>query len=76
MDNLHTTMYPREGMLKDSKTGKQGACDNILMIGYNPDPTEFRKRFISMPKYKNLRAGQMPCQAEVLFDGDKGLYIG
>ena len=69
-------MFPTENMLKDSKTGKQGACDGIIMIGSSDDPLLARKRGISMPKTKSKRAGQADCREEVLFDEDKGVYIG
>ena len=67
-------MYPLQGMLKDSKTGKQGACDNILMIGWDEDTTNPNARGISMPKTKTLRAGQQPLVADYIMDGDKGVY--
>ncbi|QDP66059.1 MAG: putative ATP-dependent helicase [Prokaryotic dsDNA virus sp.] len=67
--------YPTENMLKDSKTGKQGACDGIIMIGASDDPLLQNKRFISMPKDKNKREGLPKMQAEVTFDADRGRYI-
>ncbi len=67
-------MYPLQGMLKDSKTGKQGACDNILMIGWDEDTTNPNARGISMPKTKTLRAGKQPLVADYLIDGDRGIY--
>jgi len=67
-------MYPLQGMLKDSKTGKQGACDNLLMIGWDEDTTNPNARGISMPKTKTLRAGQQPLVADYVLDGDKGIY--
>lgn len=67
-------MYPLQGMLKDSKTGKQGACDNILMIGWDEDTTNPNARGISMPKTKTLRAGQQPLVADYIMDGDRGVY--
>ena len=67
-------MYPLQGMLKDSKTGKQGACDNILMIGWDEDTTNPNARGISMPKTKTLRAGQQPLVTDYIMDGDRGIY--
>lgn len=67
--------FPEEHMLKDSKTGKQGATDGIIMIGYSTDPLLENKRFISMPKSKSKREGQSDMREEVLFDADKGRYI-
>lgn len=68
-------LFPSEHMLKDSKTGKQGACDNILMLGSSEDPMIASTRGISMAKEKIKRAGQDHLQGEVLFDADIGRYI-
>ena len=67
-------MYPLEHMLKDSKTGKQGACDGIIMIGSSDDPLLQNKRGLSMPKTKSKREGMSNMQEEVLLDADKGRY--
>jgi replicative DNA helicase len=68
-------LFPAEHMLKDSKTGKQGACDNILMLGSSEDPMIQNTRGISMAKEKIKRAGEEHLQGEVLFDADIGRYI-
>lgn len=68
-------LHPLEHMLKDSKTGKQGACDGILMIGKSDDPMLARTRGISMPKTKSRRAGQQDLLGECLFDEDRGRYV-
>ena len=68
-------MHPLEHMLKDSKTGKQGACDGILMIGKSDDPMLARSRGISMPKTKQRKAGQPDLMGECLFDEDRGRYV-
>jgi replicative DNA helicase len=68
-------LFPAEHMLKDSKTGKQGACDNILMLGSSEDPCIANTRGISMAKEKIKRAGEEHLQGEVLFDADIGRYI-
>lgn len=47
-----TQMWPAMHMLKDSKTGKQGAADLIMMIGQNPEPGYENQRYISTPKNK------------------------
>lgn len=62
--------FPRKDMLKDSKTGKQGACDFIIMIGRKDDTTQ--RRYISLPKNK-LAVPGMPIdpRAEVHFDHSK-----
>jgi hypothetical protein len=56
-------------------TGKQGACDNILMLGSSEDPMIMNTRGISMAKEKIKRAGEDHLQGEVLFDADIGRYI-
>lgn len=68
-------LFPAEHMLKDSKTGKQGACDNILMIGSSDDPCIASTRGISMAKEKTKREGCEHLQGEVIFDSDKGRYV-
>tara|TARA_R110000851_G_scaffold5915_2_gene24017 strand:+ start:1241 stop:2497 length:1257 start_codon:yes stop_codon:yes gene_type:complete len=68
-------LFPAEHMLKDSKTGKQGACDNILMLGSSDDPMIVNTRGISMPKEKVKRAGKDHLMGEVLFNADIGRYI-
>jgi len=49
--------YPTLGMLKDSKTGKQGACDFMLMIGASNDPGMAGVRYLGLPKNKLRRPG-------------------
>ena len=50
-------MYPGMHMLKDSKTGKQGACDFIMIIGHSNDPGLSQSRFLSLPKNKLRNSG-------------------
>ncbi|WWO60237.1 DNA helicase [Xanthomonas phage SB3] len=60
--------FPNMGMLKDSKTGKQGACDIIIMWGDvgNPDV-----RYCGIPKNKLKRTGVPGDPREqVIFDGE------
>jgi replicative DNA helicase len=68
-------MFPTENMLKDSKTGKQGACDGIIMLGSSDDPILQNKRGISMPKTKSKREGMSDLREEILFDADRGRFI-
>tara|TARA_R110002020_G_scaffold36419_2_gene109502 strand:+ start:6035 stop:7282 length:1248 start_codon:yes stop_codon:yes gene_type:complete len=68
-------LFPSENMLKDSKTGKQGACDGIIVIGKSDDPLQQNYRGLSMPKTKSKRAGQADMREEVLFDADHGRYL-
>lgn len=49
--------YPTLGMLKDSKTGKQGQADFQLMLGALNDEGRQTARFISLPKNKLRREG-------------------
>ena len=67
--------FPTLGMLKDSKTGKQGACDFQLMIGASNDPGLAGSRYLSLPKNKLRRPdGPADPRAEVIFDGTKARY--
>lgn len=62
--------YPGMSMLKDSKTGKQGACDFQIMLGSVPnDPGLKSQRFIGIPKNKLRRenAASTPDDGAVLF---------
>lgn len=49
--------FPTLGMLKDSKTGKQGACDFQLMIGASDAPDLAYSRYLGLPKNKLRRDG-------------------
>lgn len=42
--------YPDMSMLKDSKTGKQGACEAIVIFGAKPD--QENSRYLGIPKNK------------------------
>lgn len=50
--------FPTLGMLKDSKTGKQGACDFQIMIGASNDVNLAGFRYIGLPKNKLRREGK------------------
>ena len=68
--------YPTLGMLKDSKTGKQGAADGILTIGTNDDPAMVNTRFIGMTKNKLALEGKaMSPRREMQLDGACGRYV-
>lgn len=62
--------YPQMHMLKDSKTGKQGACDAIIMMGNKEeDPSTEATRWISTPKNKLAVEGMGKSpRAEMIFD--------
>lgn len=67
--------WPTLTMLKDSKTGKQGAADVIITIGATNTPEEMNFRYIGTTKNKKARTG-MPSnpRAVVEFDGDRARY--
>lgn len=61
--------YPNQSMLKDSKTGKQGACDFIITIGALNDPGMDGYRYIGATKNKLHRKGAPKSpRAQVIFD--------
>ena len=66
-----------ESCLKDSKTGKQGACDAIITIGSVSTEGFDKSRFIYVPKTKFKPAVGFPadCRTEVVFDGARSLYL-
>lgn len=67
--------YPPLPVLKDSRTGKQGAVDFIITLGRLNDPAMDRSRFIGMTKNKLLRAGfPKDPRAEVVFEASRGRY--
>jgi replicative DNA helicase len=67
--------YPGLGMLKDSKTGKQGACDFQLMIGsMETKPELANARWLSLPKNKLRRVKSNRLLEQVTFDRDKARY--
>lgn len=68
--------YPTLPMLKDSKTGKQGAADFIITIGAKNEPGFENIRFIGMTKNKLRLEGQPQSpKAELLLDGAAGRYL-
>ena len=67
--------YPTLSMLKDSKTGKQGAADFIITLGASNDPILASSRFIGCTKNKLAReGGPRDPRCEVVFDGIRGRY--
>lgn len=65
-DNMQ---FPSLSMLKDSKTGKQGACDFQIMMGALHDPAYDRIRYIGVPKNKlRVDGAAGDPRAEVLFN--------
>ena len=67
--------FPTLGMLKDSKTGKQGACDFQLMLGKSNDPCMQASRFVGLPKNKlHVEGFDKDPRCEVFFDSIRGRY--
>ena len=67
--------YPTLPMLKDSKTGKQGALDAIITLGALNDPAMDGYRFMGMTKNKLHRSGgSKDPRTEVIFDMEKARY--
>ncbi len=67
--------YPTLSMLKDSKTGKQGAAEAIITVGASNDVILQNSRFIGMTKNKLHRfGGAKDPRCEMLFDGERGRY--
>jgi len=68
-------IYPSMAMLANSRTGKAGAADFVLMLGRSHDPQLANTRFISLPKNKKRRdGGPQDPRREVLFDGPRSLF--
>ncbi|AXN53760.1 hypothetical protein SPS_49 [Sphingomonas phage Scott] len=66
--------YPLQHMLKDSKTGKQGAADFIMTIGFQSATPD--NRFLGLNKNKLAReGGPKRLEANVVFDGQRGRYV-
>jgi len=60
--------YPLMHMLKDSKTGKQGAADFIMMLGMCHEPGMEASRFIGLPKNKlSIEGGPKDPRTETIF---------
>lgn len=65
--------FPSLAMLKDSKTGKQGAADFIKTIGFqSQNPST---RYLGLTKNKLAREnGPRKLELSVIFDGQRGRY--
>ena len=66
--------WPPMHALKDSKTGKQGAADLIIMIGRSSDPMCANDRFIGTPKNKLARGGVTDIRQQVTIDVERARY--
>lgn len=68
-------LFPKQSMLANSKTGKAGAADVIVMIGRSDSPDLQNSRFISLPKNKKRReGGPQDPRREVAFDGPRSIF--
>ena len=69
-------MRPMQQMLKDSKTGKQGACEAILMMGSIEDKNDYvNTRWITAPKNKLRRTKSTRLDSQIFFDRDRSLFV-
>lgn len=67
--------YPTLPMLKDSKTGKQGAADTIITLGALNDPAMDGYRYIGATKNKLHRSGgRKDPRTQVIFDMERARY--
>jgi replicative DNA helicase len=63
-------LFPKLSMLANSKTGKAGAADAVIMLGRSSNIDLQNTRFISTPKNKKRRdGGPQDPRREVTFDG-------
>jgi len=71
------TQWIPDSALKDSKTGKQGACDAILTIGTDPRQGFEKSRFMYFPKTKSepLPGAFADCRTEVIFNAATANYL-
>ena len=68
-------IFPKLSMLANSKTGKAGAADFVLMIGRSDSPDLQNSRFISLPKNKKRRdGGPQDPRCECSFDSARSLF--
>lgn len=67
--------FPPMSMLKDSKTGKQGTFDTLVMLGASNSEGMDNMRFISTPKNK-LKVDGSPSlmKIECVFDNSRGRF--
>jgi len=69
-------LVPQMHMLKDSKTGKQGASDVQWMLGHSFDPTIDALRTLSTPKNKRLRSGfKKSATTDLIFQADRSVFM-
>jgi replicative DNA helicase len=63
-------------MLKDSKTGKQGAADAIITVGAKNEAAYENTRFIGLTKNKlHIEGRPKSPKSELVLDGPAGRFI-
>lgn len=68
--------FPTLSMLKDSKTGKQGAADAIITIGAKNEKAFENLRFVGLTKNKLALEGRPRSpHTEMILDGPTGRYL-
>ncbi len=68
-------LFPGMHLLSNSKTGKAGAADFIMMVGASDDPLLRNSRWLSLPKNKLARSGgPKDPRIEVPFDGPRSRF--
>jgi replicative DNA helicase len=68
-------LFPKLSMLANSKTGKSGAADAVIMLGRSSNIDLQNTRFISTPKNKKRRdGGPQDPRREVTFDGSRARF--
>ena len=68
-------LFPGMHLLSNSKTGKAGAADFIMMVGASDDPLLRNSRWLSLPKNKLARSGgPKDPRIEIPFDGPRSRF--
>lgn len=65
-------IYPKLSMMANSRTGKPGAVDAVIMAGTSQDESMQSTRWISLPKNKLARLGKKDPRCAVQFNADRG----
>lgn len=69
------SLYPGLQHLSNSRTGKAGAADFVLMLGHSDDDMLKNSRWFSLPKNKLARSkGPKDPRIEVPFDGPRSRF--
>lgn len=68
-------LFPKLSLLANSKTGKAGAADAVIMLGRSNSADLQQSRFISTPKNKMRRdGGVQDPRKEVFFDAPRAIF--